>query len=63
MHDTDNDGTITLEEYRHVSCVCIFFFFLVKVFKVVLKFAVIRIHSGQASLFVFTICLFAYFHL
>lgn len=19
MHDTDNDGTITLEEYRHVS--------------------------------------------
>lgn len=59
MHDTDNDGTITLEEYRHVSCVCIFFFLV----KVVLKFAVIRIHSGQASLFVFTICLFAYFHL
>lgn len=22
MHDTDNDGTITLEEYRHVSLCC-----------------------------------------
>lgn len=22
MHDTDNDGTITLEEYRHVSLSC-----------------------------------------